>query len=910
MPNGAVRNGDLYCRSTSLTSISGKFSREGRAVVLHCIFERNCRSMCKGALWLLCLVVFSAGSVCAQHDIDSLKQLLPDLNDHRQRVEVLLDLSSRIYDIDTDEGYKYAMEAREEAHTIRYERGERHALILIAYKHVCNGDFRRAIDTYQQSDALASTPDDLLAYSLVSRGNVYRSLAKYDSTRYLYTQSLDLLESHPNAFYLAYAYKNLGKLETMLWHNKDAEFNFRKALSIYEKERRINGQAEVWFLLSTVSKNLTDYDQASKFQQTGCVLAQQDNREYLTLLCHQNRGDYYYHVGEYLKALEELFKALDILRTRDQPQLFAALYNQLGEVYDGLGQYDLSLKYYLDALKIWERMGVKYEMAKLFSEIGWIYKNQSNFAQARAYMERSLTLREEIKDEHGISNSYNVLGVLNYQEKKYDKALNYLKRSLEIRRKIEHREGVSACIFNMAAVYEDLGQLDKALELQFQALEIDERIGNKQGLSISYNQIGQLYTKMRNFPEALRFLTKARDHARATGSRNLIMVNRRIFSDYYEARGDYKTALEYHQSYTDLNDSIYSEGNAMKLAEMQALYQMQQKDQQIELLNQNKMIQIDQIKLQRAQIGQQRIIIISGLFGLILVCVLAYKTYQYTSRMRKANYEIIEQKEEIQAQSEELIEANQTIASINRDLEQKVNARTADLRQAYKELDTFFYRSSHDFRRPLTTFLGLAEVAKITVKDPNALELFAKVRETASNLDKMLVKLQSISDVGTQQLVYKEVLLKEIVDSVLDGFKADIDQTGIKVATHIDLTSSFYSYPAMVRIIVENLIENSISFASRLDPAIEIRAYTMSDNVIIKIMDNGQGIQEELQEKVFDMYFRGNERSKGNGLGLYIVRKAVEKLDGAIELTSSLGKGSTFKIVLPNTIDRQTAMDT
>jgi signal transduction histidine kinase len=335
---------------------------------------------------------------------------------------------------------------------------------------------------------------------------------------------------------------------------------------------------------------------------------------------------------------------------------------------------------------------------------------------------------------------------------------------------------------------------------------------------------------------------------------------------------------------------------------MQALYQMEQKDQQIELLNQNKVIQMDQIKLQRAQIGQQRTIIIGGLVGLILVCIFAYKTYHYTSRMRRANFEIFEQKEEIQAQSEELIEANQTIASINRDLEEKIGARTQDLRQAYKELDTFFYRSSHDFRRPLTTFLGLAEVAKITVKDPNALELFAKVKETATNLDKMLIKLQSISDVGTQQLVYKEVFLKEIVDSVLDGFKQDMEHANMKVTTSIDLSTSFYSYPAMIRIIIENLVENSIAFATMLNPAIEIAAYTMSDNVVIKVKDNGQGIDPTLQEKVFEMYFRGNERSKGNGLGLYIVKKAVEKLNGDVELISSVGAGATFKVVLPNSL--------
>lgn len=858
------------------------------------------RVMRKSTLWLLGLL-FVSGPLMAQ-SLDSLKQLLGDLNDHRQRVDVLIDISTRLFDIDLDEGYKYASDAREEAALVKYERGERLALILMGYRYVCNGDFRQAIDIYEQSDALTSKKDDILAYSYVSRGNVYRSTAQYDSSRYLYTQAIRLLETHQNSSYLAYAYKSLGRLEVILWHNKDAEFYFKKALDIYGKANRTFGQAEVLFLLSEVSKNLTDYNLAAKLQQQGCEIANRSDYEYLTLLCHRNRGDYYYHLGDYLKSLEELLQALNILRVRDQPQVLASLYNQLGEVYDALGQYDVSLKYYLDALKIWERMGVKYEMAKLFSEIGWIYKNQSNFAQAKAYMERSLALREEIKDEHGISNSYNVLGVLHYQEKRYDKALDYLTRSIEIRKRIGHREGVSACIFNMAAVYEDLGQLDKALTYQFEALEIDERIGNKQGLSISYNQIGQLYTKMHNYPEAFKFLTKANDLARETGSKNLIMANRHIMSRYYEEKGDYKSALHWHKMYANINDSIFSEGNAMKLAEMQALYQIEQKDQQIELLSQNKVIQLDQIKIQRAQIGQQRIIIIGGLIGLVLISVFAYKTYQYTSRMRRANYEIIEQKEEIQAQSEELIEANQTIASINRDLEAKITARTTDLRQAYKELDTFFYRSSHDFRRPLTTFLGLAEVANITVKDPNALELFSKVKETAHNLDKMLVKLQSISDVGTQQLVYKEVLLKEIIDNVLDAFKVDIANAGIKVTTSIDLTSSFFSYPAMIRIIIENLVENSIAFALPHGPTLNIRAFNMGDNVVIKIEDNGHGIDPALQEKVFDMYFRGSERSKGNGLGLYIVRKAVEKLNGAVELASSVGRGTTFTIMLPNSL--------
>jgi signal transduction histidine kinase len=68
---------------------------------------------------------------------------------------------------------------------------------------------------------------------------------------------------------------------------------------------------------------------------------------------------------------------------------------------------------------------------------------------------------------------------------------------------------------------------------------------------------------------------------------------------------------------------------------------------------------------------------------------------------------------------------------------------------------------------------------------------------------------------------------------------------------------------------------------------------------VIVIEDNGQGIAAEYQERVFDMYFRGSERSKGNGLGLYIVKKAVEKLNGTIRLETSFGAGSVFTIILP-----------
>jgi len=317
------------------------------------------------------------------------------------------------------------------------------------------------------------------------------------------------------------------------------------------------------------------------------------------------------------------------------------------------------------------------------------------------------------------------------------------------------------------------------------------------------------------------------------------------------------------------------------------------------LLKQEKQIRDDQIKLQRSKISQQYSFLIFVTVALVLAASLAIASYRYTKQIHKAHKEIVEQKEEIRVQSDGLMRANETIANINKGLEQEIEDRTSALTQAYKELDTFFYRSSHDFRRPLTTFMGLAEVAKITVKDQNALELFEKVKETATNLDKMLIKLQSISDVGAQQLIYKEVLLKEILADITDSFRYEFEHRGIRLETDIRLTRPFISYPAMVKIIVENLVENAIYFCGTHDPYLRVTAYEEDDRAVIEVKDNGQGIDPQYYGRIFDMYFRGNERSKGNGLGLYIVRKAVEKLNGTIVLEAVPLGGSLFRVHLP-----------
>jgi len=483
-------------------------------------------------------------------------------------------------------------------------------------------------------------------------------------------------------------------------------------------------------------------------------------------------------------------------------------------------------------------------------------------------------------------------------------------------------------LLNIGGVLEKQKQFKEALNFDLQSLALEESIQHGVGIAYSCQSLGQLYTKIREFSQANAYLTRAEKLSKEIKAGNILRDVYQNKRDLSMAEMKYTEAVGYSILYENLKDSIFHHNLSNRISTLQNGFELDQKDKEIKILSQQKELQEERLQVQRSQIARQWIIISFGVIGLLVIGTVAYVVYGYYNKVKqlnteitnrneeiqtqseelteanevlsKLNKEVSEQKEEIQAQAEELTESNQAISQANDSLEEKIQKRTAELKEAYRELDTFFYRSSHDFRRPLTTFMGLAEVAKITIKDESALELFSKVEETARNLDKMLMKLQSISDVGAQELFYKDVLLREIFQLELDNVAYELDQKSIRTSQEVDLRRPFLSYPALVKIIVQNLVENAISFSNPVDPYIHLGAYGDENEVIIEVRDNGEGIEAEYQDRVFEMYFRANARSKGNGLGLYIVKKTAQKLNGRIEMESTRHVGTSIRVHLPN----------
>jgi signal transduction histidine kinase len=834
-----------------------------------------------------------------QRQIDSLTRVLDQSPSGITRIDVLINLAHSFYDYNSERGFDFASQAYQLAVEAKDNVRIRRSLTLKGYYYYVKGNFAKAIEFYRQAATIDKVRDDAFGYNLVMIGNTYRSLAQIDSAQRYYNKALALFSTIKSVRYLPFTYKNQARLLLLKSKNQEAEDVLLKVIPLYEKNKNKVGLADTWFLMAEVNKNKANYQKANQLVAEGCAIANEIEDEFLQLHCLINTGNLRYTLGEYPEALKPYIEALGILKTKDMPLIVAQLYTNIGDVYRALSDNHVALRYYNEALKVARRINLPYEQARILGDMAIVHRNDGKLAEAEKLIQESMDIRTQLDDEFGLALCYSVLGQIRLLQKNLAEAERYLNLSLDIRKKINNLEGVSSCLYNLSLVFAARKNMQKTLEYQMEALEIENSIGNKFTMGFSNNRLGSVFTSLGQFALAEKHLLAAEKLAKESRSKMLIMNNELNWSDYYEKRGEIRKSLERYKRYNAVHDSIHNDIGAQKLAELQALYMMEKKDQEIAMLSQERQLQENEIQLQRSKINMQNIIIIGGVVGFVMLMSLGFVHYGYTKRLQKAHREITEQKEEIQSQSEELIDANQTIAEINKKLEGKIEERTQALSQAYKELDTFFYRSSHDFRRPLTTFLGLAEVAKVTVKDHNALELFEKVKDTAVNLDKMLVKLQSISDVGSQQLVYKDVFLRDIFDTVCDSFRDEIHRKNIKTMTEIRLHDAFVSYPAMVKIIVENLVENAISFSGIEKPFVKLKAVQSGDYLTLEIQDNGQGIGKEYQDQIFDMYYRANERSKGNGLGLYIVKKAVEKLDGSITVSSIPQMGTTFTVMLP-----------
>ena len=249
--------------------------------------------------------------------------------------------------------------------------------------------------------------------------------------------------------------------------------------------------------------------------------------------------------------------------------------------------------------------------------------------------------------------------------------------------------------------------------------------------------------------------------------------------------------------------------------------------------------------------------------------------------------------------NQQLSQLNEEVRSLNSELELKVEERTHKLKEAHHELNTLFYRTSHDFRRPLSAMLGLINLIEMTPDPQEISTLTHHLKSSVSELDKMLHKLQTISLTEVEDEAVERINFGRLLEGMRDKFSSRFQEHHIEFSYDAQVQKPFYTHPLILEAILENILENSVCYCNPTQAFIRISILEKGASLMFQISDNGDGIPDHLQPKVFEMYTKASERSSGNGLGLYIVKKLVEKLRGSVRLESTYRQGTLVTVMLP-----------
>ncbi|MBW3545698.1 MAG: PAS domain S-box protein, partial [Bacteroidetes bacterium] len=237
-----------------------------------------------------------------------------------------------------------------------------------------------------------------------------------------------------------------------------------------------------------------------------------------------------------------------------------------------------------------------------------------------------------------------------------------------------------------------------------------------------------------------------------------------------------------------------------------------------------------------------------------------------------------------------------------KELEQRLQEQNENLVKINAELDSFVYRTSHDLRSPLASVLGLIGVSRLEQNEQERLLYLELMEKSIRKLDSFIHDIINYAKNARVAVVHEEVDLQLLVQEILEGLKFMEGFDSIDKKIEIVQTIPFYSDPFRLKIIFNNLLSNAIKYrASRADQSyILVQMQIDRQRADLRIIDNGKGIAPENLSKIFDMFFRASTSSTGSGIGLYIVKEAVNTLGGNITVASVLGQGTTFTVALPN----------
>lgn len=623
-----------------------------------------------------------------------------------------------------------------------------------------------------------------------------------------------------------------------------------------------------------VYATIGNYGKALDYFKIALDIAQKNNLKEQEATSLNSIGNFYYFTGEQLEALSHYNRALEIGREINFYSGMLNNLNNLGIIYGNLGDYEKSISKYIESLSISDKINDKTGAANTYINIGTIYYEMNDFNNAMENYKKSYELGLQLNNRSIIANCLINIGIINNKKGKYEEALKDLNKALTINEERGDKTGIANSLTNIGLVYYNLNSHDTSLVIYKRALAILEEIGNKEGTVATLLQMSIVLRNQKKYNEALSILLKALPIAEN--------VNLKLLTDIYYATsktyaemGNYRQAFEYSEKFNLMKDSLFTINNLKNVTELQAKYDFEKKEQEIELLTRNK--QIKELELSNEKIIRNTFI--AGFLGVLLLLFLMFNRY----RIKNKSAELLEiQNKKIRLQSDEL---------------QKLNASK----------DKFFSIIAHDLRNPFNSLLGFSEMLKNdtdTLSEEDKKEYINLLYESSRHILNLVNNLLEWAGLqaGKMDFVPVRLNLKNEVQEIINLLKGNAIKKNISLFQSINDNIQIRADKRMLHSIILNLVSNAIKF-SHPGGIVSISADENETKTTIYISDKGVGMNSTILDNLFKIdhtsSLKGTHDETGTGLGLILCKEMIDLHKGNITVESELGKGTTFKIEFP-----------
>lgn len=277
---------------------------------------------------------------------------------------------------------------------------------------------------------------------------------------------------------------------------------------------------------------------------------------------------------------------------------------------------------------------------------------------------------------------------------------------------------------------------------------------------------------------------------------------------------------------------------------------------------------------------------------------------RHEEELEAMNEELEAMNEELNATNEELLSAQEQLEDLNRDLEKKVEQRTAKIKRLLQHKDEFIGQLGHDLKSPLTPLVGLLPSIEEDEKDPKLKELLGVANRNVQYMRDLVMKTLQLERLNSPNYkpVFDKLNLFEIVEKDIRNKKTIFEENNISVENKIKKGMFLVCDKIQFKELFDNLLTNAIKF-SKENGKIFVDAKKEKGNIVFSVTDTGIGMTEEQIDKVFDEFYKvdpSRHDLDSSGLGLSICKRIVETHKGRIWVESpGLGKGTTFFVSIP-----------